>query len=193
MKKLFCLGLAAATLLAGSAAQAQKKSGGARPAFDVGDNTIGLALGVGTPYSYYGGVNNSPGFFVNYDHGTFGNVGPGTIGIGGITGIQTSSYRYGNGDRARWTNFFIGVRGTYHLTLLKDKNNKFDPYGGVTFGIRAESYTNDFAGGRGDYGGAHPFAGAFVGAKYNFVKNFGAFSELGFDVCVFKIGINFNF
>lgn len=189
MKKLLNAGLLAGALLTGVAAQAQK-SGGARPAFAVGDNTIGLGVGVGTPYAYswgYGRVNHNPAFIVNFDHGTFGNVGPGTIGIGGIASIQGSRYRYNNGERETWTTFSLGVRGTYHLTLLKDKNNKFDPYGGVTFGFRAESSTT--------YNGTNvsPMAGAFVGAKYNFVPNFGVFSELGFDVAVFKVGINFNF
>jgi len=33
----------------------------------------------------------------------------------------------------------------------------------------------------------------FVGAKYNFVENFGAFAELGYDISFFKIGLNLNF
>lgn len=188
MKKLITAGLMAASVITAGSAQAQK-SGGARPAFAVGDNTIGLGVGVGLPYTYggFGSIRNSPAFLVTYDHGTFGNVGPGTIGIGGIMSIQNSAYRYGNGRRETWTSFALGVRGTYHLTLLKDKNNKFDPYGGVTFGFRAESSTY--------YSGTdvRPMAGAFVGAKYNFVKNFGVWSELGFDVAIFKVGINFNF
>lgn len=167
---------------------------GGRAAFEKGDNTLGFSLGVGNVYQYHGGSTYLPAFAVNFDHGLIGNVGPGTIGIGGVVGWQNTYYKYGNGDRATWTNFIVGVRGTYHLTILKDKNNKFDPYAGLTVGIRAESYRNDRNGNNfGDYGGAYPFVGPFVGAKYNFTPKFGAFSELGYDISLFRIGLHVNF
>ena len=174
------------------------------PAFGKGDNTIGIAMGLGGSYhnndfyspGYSVSYVNLPAFVLSYDHGTFPEVGPGTIGIGGMIG-----YRYtfvddlGDYD-ANWTDLVVGARGTWHLTILKDKNNHFDPYGGVMLGMRFETYKNtlydDFEEPY-DRNRVLPEAGIFVGAKYNFSKFFGAFAELGYDISVFRIGLNFNF
>ena len=175
------------------------------PAFDKGDNTIGFGVGFGGSshnnvynygYAYSGSNVNLPAFFVIYDHGSFGEVGPGTIGIGGTVAYQYSYLSdYGDYD-ADWTNFVVAARGTYHLTILKDKNNHFDPYGGVMIGMRFESYHNTFyddIDNPYDQNRVFPEAGIFVGAKYNFTKFFGAFAEVGFDFPVIKMGLNFNF
>ena len=64
----------------------------------------------------------------------------------------------------------FAARGTYHLTLLKDKNNKFDPYAGVMLGVRLHTYRNtyyDYADDSYDAGGVLPATGVFVGAKYS--------------------------
>jgi hypothetical protein len=172
------------------------------PAFDVGDNTIGLAIGVGggrhTSVYGYSGVRyvDVPAFVLTYDHGFFGEVGPVTIGIGGLIGYQYSYLRNYDDYDASWTNFVVGVRGTYHLTLLKDKNNKFDPYGGVLIGLRFETYKNtyyDYIETSYDNASVLPVPGVFVGAKYNFTPAFGAFAEVGYDIAILKVGINFNF
>ena len=197
MKKMTCGFLLAIILLCGSAMHTSAEpvgKGGARGAFMKGDNTLGFSLGLGHPHSYYGGSTYLPAFIMNYDHGIVDNVGPGTIGIGGLLGWQSSAYKYNSGHKSTLTNFVIGFRGTYHLTILKDKNNKFDPYGGLTIGMRIESHNNDAPGhNHEEYGGAYPFFGPFIGAKYNFVPQFGAFSELGYDIAFFKIGIHVNF
>ena len=180
--------------------------GGEAP-FVKGSNTIGISIGAGVDYGYgtrFGGhYSNHPAIAVSYDHGIINNVGPGTIGIGGVFGFKSSTYKYSyytsnvNGYRNykdTYTNFIIGVRGTYHLTLLADKNNKFDPYGGITIGFRI--FDHNYDGPVKDpykYNSVYPIAGLFVGAKYNFVPNFGAFAELGYDISLFRVGVNFNF
>lgn len=175
------------------------------PAFDKGSNIIGLALGVGVNYGYYGtGYTNrsvSPTLILTYDHGFFPEIGPGTIGIGGVIAYKSSSYKsYYKADLKKYRNSstIIGVRGTYHLTILKDKNNKFDPYAGVTFGIRinSDNYYDDYYSTYGyyySYNRTNPVAGVFVGAHYNFVPAFGAFAEVGYDISFLRAGINFNF
>lgn len=186
-------------LLSLSPAYAQKKTGGAKPAFDKGSKTLGLSVGFGVGYGYYGSVKNLPAFAVNYDQGIIGNVGPGTIGIGGLIGFKSSSYKYSSSSyKATWTNIVVAARGTYHLTLLKDKNNKFDPYAGVTLGLRFNSYKDSYYSSLGydnpySYGSVSPVAGVFVGAKYNFAPAFGVFSELGYDISFFRIGLCLNF
>jgi len=174
------------------------------PAFDKGDNTIGIGIGFGgnghSNYSSYGAYSGSyqasPAFFGIYDHGTFPEVGPGTIGIGGTIAYRYSFLSDYGGYDANWTDMVIAARGTYHLTLLKDKNNKFDPYGGVMIGMRFETYKNEIYDDFDtpyDENRVYPEAGIFVGAKYNFTKAFGAFAEFGFDFPLLKMGLNFNF
>src|SRR5215212_10050448 len=85
------------------------------PAFDKGDNTIGISIGVGgnRHYNVYGyGHNYSyvdlPAFALIFDHGTFGDVGPGTIGIGGLIGYKYSFVKnYGDYD-ASWSYYIKG-------------------------------------------------------------------------------------
>ncbi|HRH65963.1 MAG TPA: hypothetical protein PLU53_06680 [Bacteroidia bacterium] len=177
---------------------------GNEPAFDKGSKTIGLSVGFGVSYSYYGSYSSSPALALTYDHGIVGEVGPGTIGIGGIVGYKSASYKYGYGDyKATWTNIIVGVRGTYHLTILKDKNNKFDPYAGVTVGLRFNSYkdtyydyyyaTYGYHYSSYNYSSTSIVSGLFIGAKYNFSPNIGAFAEVGYDISLARIGINFNF
>ena len=171
-------------------------SGSAKPAFEKGSKTLGIFIGAGVEYGYYGNYSQLPAIGIIYDHGIINNVGPGTIGIGGVIGFKSAWYKYSGGERATWTNYFIGARGTYHLTILKDKNNKFDPYAGVTAGFRIYDYNDSYYGGRANpygYNSVYPVFGFFVGAKYNFSKNFGAFAELGYDISFFRIGLNANF
>ncbi len=174
--------------------QAGIKEAANKGAFEKGTKTIGIALGLGSAYNFYdyygyvpNGISRSPSAEAIYDQGIISNAGPGTIGIGGILSYKTATYKYGNGDKDRLTNLVIGLRGSYHLTLLKNKNNKFDPYGGVTAGMRISRYTDNYS--SDDESDLYPLFGIFVGARYNFSKNFGVFSELGYDVAILKIGL----
>lgn len=188
---------AAAALLVGIAmptfAQKKSKSDGAAPAFDKGSKTLGLGVGLGASYgTFLYRTVSLPLIFATYDQGIIGNVGPGTIGIGGIVGFKSSSYKYGSGlGRYGYSNFFLGARGTYHLTILKDKNNKFDPYAGVTVGLRVWNWNDSYWNSKD--GGVAPMGGAFIGAKYNFKPGFGVFAEAGYDISFLRAGINFNF
>ncbi|MEO8086386.1 MAG: hypothetical protein ABI763_06185 [Bacteroidota bacterium] len=172
------------------------------PAFGKGDNTIGLGLGVGINYGYYsGGI--APAMSVYFDHGFFGEVGPGTIGIGGILAYKSGHYNYGYGGyEYKWSSTIVAARGTYHLTILKDKNNHFDPYAGIVLGVRINHYTDTYD----DYyfknnnkhyysneSSADAVRGVFIGAKYNFTHFFGVFVEAGSDLSIITGGINFNF
>ena len=185
-------------LFASTNVMAKKKKwddAGKKAPFDKSSKTIGVFVGAGAgySYSYYAGYAPSfaPSFGVLYDQGLL-KAGPGTVGIGGIIAANLSHVDYAGGG-ATYDNFIVGVRGTWHLSILKEKNNKFDPYGGVMLGVRILSY--DYA----DVYYHHVKArtvnaaqGVFVGAKYNFSRHFGAFAEVGFDAALFKIGLNFN-
>jgi hypothetical protein len=167
---------------------------GKDPAFDIGDKTIALSIGFGADYSYnyYDGYAPVilPAFGVSYDQGII-EAGPGVVGIGGIIVGQFSHYDGPYGINATYANYVIGARGTWHLSILKDKNNKFDPYGGVLIGLRFFNYSETYD----HYSSTsvNPAFGLFVGAKYNFAEHVGAFAELGVDVSLLRFGLNFNF
>ena len=178
---------------ASNAQEDRKVSKDNSPAFDIGDKTIGISIGFGNDYNYnyyYGYVPVVlPAFGLTYDQGII-EAGPGIVGIGGILDAQFAHYGL-YGSTLSYTNYVIGARGTWHLTLLKDKNNKFDPYGGVMVGLRFFSARNGYN--NINTSSVSPAAGLFVGAKYNFAEHVGAFAEVGFDVSLLRIGLNFNF
>ncbi len=185
-------------LLASSNVMAKKKKwddSGKKPPFGVGSKTVGVFVGVGATYSYNYAAGYVPvplpAFGVLYDQGII-KAGPGVVGIGGIVAAQFSSYKYA-GYRATWSNYVVGVRGTWHLSILKEKNNKFDPYGGVLMGVRVYEYRDNGYNILTKSNKVYPAVGAFVGAKYNFKRHFGAFAELGFDITFLRAGLNFNF
>jgi len=182
----------AALLITFTTAKAQRGGDGA---FEQGSKTLGLSLGVGDgegSYDYYGDNSHSalPAFAVTYDQGIVGDVGPGTIGIGGIAAFKEAYDNY-NGGTATWSSFMIGVRGDYHLTILKDKNNKFDPYAGVTIGARFNHFHDSGSGYTTNNSDA--VIAPFIGAKYNFASHVGVFAEAAFDISLLRGGICFNF
>jgi len=190
---LFSLALLSITGIA----QAQKNKAAAKPAFDKGTKTIGISAGTGRNWGYYGNAVSLPAFSLMYDQGIIANAGPGTVGVGGILGYQTARYDYSGGYRATWTNYIAGVRATWHLTILKDKNNKFDPYAGVLLGVRVYDYKDtwyDYYGSNPyNYSSVYPVTGVFVGARYNFSNHFGAFAEAGYDISFLRGGLHINF
>jgi hypothetical protein len=175
---------------------AQSGSGN-ESAFGKGSKTLGLAAGLGVDYGYYSGYKSLPAFTLIYDQGFWEDVGPGNIGIGGMVGIKTAHYNYPNGGyKSTWNNYIVGIRGTYHLTILKDKNNQFDPYAGIMLGVRIYKYKDTYYNNRNNpynYKSLYFIQGAFIGAKYNFKKSFGVFAEAGYDISLVRFGLNVNF
>jgi hypothetical protein len=164
-------------------------------AFDKGSKTLSLALGIGDgegAYDYYGDGSHIglPAFAVIYDQGIVGDVGPGTIGIGGIVSGK-ESWDHDNGNDFNWSSFLVGVRGDYHLTILKDKNNKFDPYAGITIGARFNHFHDGNTGNNSN--SSEAIVAPFIGAKYNFASHVGVFAEAAIDISLLRGGIAFNF
>ena len=91
--KILLLALIATTFMI---TQSQAQRGDA--AFNKGDKTIGVSLGAGVSYGYttYGSGRYSslPAIAVTYDQCFFEDIGPGNIGIGGIIGFKSSTYKY---------------------------------------------------------------------------------------------------
>lgn len=187
--------VACATLFSETAI-AQNGGKGRKPAFGKKSATVGISAGFGVDYDYKRDARPLPALAVYYDRGLIGNVGPGTIGIGGMAGVKMATYDYSGGRyKASWADYIVAFRATYHLTILKDKNNKFDPYAGITIGGRFSEYRDDFNAGYAPAvyrTGVHPVLGAFIGAKYNFSNKVGVFTELGYDISLVRFGLCFN-
>lgn len=144
-------------------------------------------------FTNLGDFRSSPLLTVSVDYGYMDDIGPGTIGIGGMLGYKSSSYvynYYGYTDKGRWTDIVVGGRASYHFYL---DIPKVDIYAVANLGIVVESY---------DYSSNSPFVfepdvnttdinlyGGFCGgAKYFLTDNIAAFAEVGYDVAWIKLG-----
>ena len=132
------------------------------------------------------------------ERGILDNVGPGTVGIGGIVAYKRASYDYnsvlGNGRSASWTDIVVGVRGTYHYNF--GTNPKIDTYAGLTLGVRVSSYKNDYLQDAGipyKSSSVYGASGFFLGGRYFFTDNIGAFGEIGYDISYLKVGLSAKF
>lgn len=167
---------------------------GYEPPFKKGNGIISIASGFGVSYGYYGSYISLPALSVACDFGIIDKAGPGNIGAGGIVGFKWA-YSTGKDFEARWMNYIIAARGTYHLTLVK--HSKFDPYGGVLVGIRIydykDPYFDNYKYNPNKYKRVYPVTGVFVGAKYNFTSFFAGFVEAGYDISLFRVGFNLCF
>lgn len=164
--------------------------------FMAGDIDVNLGIGLGGYLDYvsFGEFNESPLLVLSVDYAYIDDIGPGTIGVGGLIGYKSASYEYnyfGYKDEAKWTDIAIGGRGTYHVYLDIDR---LDVYGVVNLGIILETYT---------YNSNYPgvveqdvnssdiriYSGLNAGAKYYLADNFAAFAEFGYDVAWLKLGV----
>lgn len=162
--------------------------------FMAGNINVNVGFGIGGYLSYvsFGDFKTSPLLTVSLDYAYMDDVGPGTIGIGGLLGYKSSSYEYnyfGYTDKGSWKDFVVGGRGSYHVYL---DIPKVDIYGVVNLGVVVETY---------DYSSDSPltvgnnstsvglYGGLCAGAKYFFTDNLAAYAELGYDVAWIKLGV----
>ena len=163
-----------------------------------------LQLGVGfSPYSYgpYD-VGVSPTFSLGYQRG-IAKLGPGTLTLGLIGAIRTSSYDgyyHGNGRgywKQRWTDFTVGPRAEWHYNF---DVKKLDLYLGLTLAMRFQSYSYEWLDnnytydnyGR-DYGRTSVVVGPHFGMAYYLSNSVGLFGELGYTINWLTLGVNFKF
>lgn len=149
------------------------------------------------------GYSRTPLINLSIEHGILDDIGPGVVSVGAIVGYRRASYTYKDlyfvNDGYKWSSsdIFFGVRGIYHYTL--SSNPKVDTYGGLTVGVRVSSYgynyDTSYTGYKytGSTTYANAFSGLFIGARYNFAGNIGAFGELGYDIALVKIGLSAKF
>ena len=165
--------------------------------FGVGTNAVNLGIGIGsrygygTGYSYLGGNSSvSPAISLSYERGII-PLGPGVLGVGGILAYQGASYEFGSGNKWKYTDIVVMVRGSSHYPVTKE----FDAYGGVGIGVRNSRASFDGSGFAGfDSASATDVtSGLFVGGRYFFTESIGAFAELGYDQTYLKIGLSAKF
>ena len=167
--------------------------------FSVATNAVNLGVGIGSRYGYgglfTGGSSSvSPALSLSYERGILA-LGPGVLGVGGIVGYQGASYDYGGGDKFTYTDIILMVRGAFHYPV----SAQFDAYAGLGLGIR--SLRTSFSGPAGSiYNSIGATAsvtdatsGVFVGGRYFFTSNIGAFAELGYDQTYLKVGLAAKF
>lgn len=140
--------------------------------FEKGDNL--LNVGVGLSSYYYGHPIG-----LSYETGITED-----ISIGGQFDYNSGRYDdyYGYNYRYRYSAYYLGVRGSFHLNRLLGLNEKkVDLYAGLGVGYRSFKWNDTYYGtGYGYNYGSGLFANYFVGGKYYFTNKIGAFAELGY-------------
>lgn len=168
---------------------------------DINYVNAGYGLGIGygrllNAYQAYDGYKFS-GFgpvALSYERGITDNIGIG-LAIGyssyGATWLQTTyDYKY------RWTTLSVMARGAYHFNV---RNRQFDPYAGVgvgflKFGYKWESADPNFNEDLYNVNLGTPLGyQIFLGARYMFNDNFGAYAEIGYGLSVANAGLTLAF
>ena len=180
------------------AASSRASSSGDKP-FDVGTNALNLGIGLGNRYGYgsglFGGSSSvSPALSVSYERGILA-LGPGVLGVGAFVGYQGASYDLGGGDKWKYTDLVVTLRGAFHYPVLPN----LDAYGGLSLGVR--HLGTSFSGPSGSFYNSlgidssvnEAATNLFVGGRYYFTSNIGAFAELGYDQTYIKIGLAAKF
>ena len=149
-----------------------------------GNFLVNAGLGFGYFHSSLPGRRGLPiGATANVEYAIFDE-----ISVGGYVAFTRGSYDYYTtyDDRYYYNSLDVGVRGSFHFSkLMRIREKKFDPYAGVLLGLANRS---------GDYqGDTWVRPGAFVGARYYFNPNFGAYGEAGYGIHFLTVGLSFRF
>jgi hypothetical protein len=156
-------------------------------AFEAGTNVVSAGIGLGSSlangYTY---GTQSPGFSASYDRGIW-EAGPGVISLGAYIGFKSFSYPM---EDAKWNYTIIGARGAWHFTGLNV--DKLDLYGGLMLSYDNLSFSANDGYAPGSYSSNVELT-PFVGARYYFANNLGAYAELGYGVAILSIGLSYKF
>ena len=180
-------------------APAPRAAAGAGGPFGVGTHALNLGIGLGSRYGYGSGLlgggssSVSPALSLSYEQGILA-LGPGVLGVGVFAGYQGASYDLGGGDKWKYTDLMVTLRGAFHYPVTPE----FDAYGGLGLGVRRlGSAWSGPAGslfqGAGDVSSTDLTTGLFVGGRYFFTERLGAFAELGYDQTYLKAGLTARF
>lgn len=158
--------------------------------FQNGTTVINAGIGLGTGLGGHG--NARPAISVSADHGLWEVGGPGIISLGGYLG--NTGYKYSGGEySAKWNYIIIGARGAYHYNGFTNIP-KLDLYGGLMLSYNIVKFSSNL---EEDYFGKSYNSGigltGFLGTRWFFSDNLGAYAELGYGVSILNIGASFKF
>lgn len=208
MKKINAILTVGAMLFAMPSFAQQDKAANASESFGKGTNLIGVGIGIGGEYTAWNsGYTQSPNFVATYENGTFGNVGPGTISLGGLLSYKSIGYKYTDPYlnyyyNEKWTYWIIGLRSAYHWNFTHSA--KCDPYAGAMLAYYYLGYnftSNDpYYKNPGDpyyyvYSGSYNSYLAlslFVGFRYYLSNNIALWAELGYGYSNLALGVSFK-
>ncbi|MGZ3900781.1 MAG: hypothetical protein ACXVNM_09465 [Bacteroidia bacterium] len=174
---------------------------------------INVGVGIGNTFINRGASKVFPGISTSFDYGVTD-----AISVGGYLGYASATYNYsglewippGNGNGNAYGNYYpytdtykykfsiVGVRGAYHFAkFIKDEHT--DLYAGIMLGADFVQYTyttnalypEHVAYPVQSYSGVI-FSG-YLGCRYRFTDNVGAFAELGYGISYLTLGLNLRF
>jgi hypothetical protein len=188
MKKLFTFILFGSLFFYAGKASSQAS-------YDKGNILINGGIGVGYYYSRGGIPIILSGEYAVTDAITVGPY------LGYTSRAYTNSY-LGYKWKYRYTFIDFGVRGAYHFAKHLNLNtDKLDLYGGVTLGYLSARYKvveAPTAFGTTYYSYSNPYgsifrAGLFIGARYYFADQIAAYTELGYGIAPWTLGLTVKF
>ena len=156
-----------------------------------------FSIGFGPGSSYiYRAASLSPAFRMTFDHG-FKEIGPGTLTIGGMLGTSFGSNRsaYINYvHKYSWVNITAAFRVAYYYNLSEFEIENLNVYGGFSSGPRYYIFTNTYegtyTGNQSDFPNTFKFHfGSFLGANYFITPRTAVFTEFGYDISWFTLGV----
>ncbi|WP_353138417.1 hypothetical protein [Pseudopedobacter sp.] len=158
--------------------------------FQKGTTMTNVGIGLGTTLGGLG--NERPAISASADYGVWDINGPGVISLGGYVG--NTGYKYMSGNYTyKWNYFVLGARSAYHYNGFTSVP-KLDVYGGAMLGYNIVKYSSD-----GDdmviadnYGSGMGLS-VFLGGRWFFSDNIGAYAELGYGVSVLNAGVTVKF
>ena len=156
--------------------------------FKSSDKILSLGIGLGSPFfgsGYKASLPVNP--TISFEKGVSDQ-----ISAGATVSYASSKYSYnifGSSNTIKYNAIFVGARGAYHIL---PNNEKFDLYAGgglgyviVSVGDKVDAITAT---------GSGVGYTAFIGGRYLFSKNMGAYTELGYASLSFlNVGVSFKF
>lgn len=187
--------------------------GAAAQSFEKGTVAINAGIGLGGyRYSYISAYNSnysvSPTINASAELGV-GELGPGQMGIGAFFGTKSVTYRHSsqignsvyNYDR-KWSNTVFGMRGIWHYNEWHG-NDRVDLYAGLMLGYNIGGYkdksTRTVNGTTTEWNEGVRYNvdfftySTFIGGRYLFTDNLGAYLELGYGVSYLNLGATLRF
>jgi hypothetical protein len=162
----------------------------AQNTFSKGDNNINLGVGIGSTLGGTGYATSTPPLSISYERGIIDNLfdDKSSLGLGAYLGYASNKWSAAN---YYWKNNYtiFGVRGALHYQLV----DRLDTYAGLMLGY--ESISSSVSG---EGSGVAPVSSGlglslFLGGRYYFSDNIGAFAELGYGIAYLQLGVSFKF